>query len=304
LVPTVMPFEFQTPPITVKEFVARMGTTMPPELKALSKPDAPCIEIYAFRRMTAKFSPPLTQKEADYAFCGMDPDYNRLLCPSEFYAVLKIGQFFPSKSQLNHLEEVGALAESFEALFPTSTSTLLPATTTTIAPTTSPQITSAELQAYQGVAAVINGHCAVSLRTRAGEAEPGNKEQSAIAKAFRESLEQELALHVNIADIEGLHVRARSHPNERTLMILWTAGSVEDGGRLQLKIRREAEALEQALRLAVLRASGLAGLEHVTVWATATFHYYGKGAKSLPEGSIIAQDIGQNVEANIGIATL
>merc|ERR1719203_560717 len=120
--------------------------------------------------------------------------------------------------------------------------TTRPPTTTTAPPTEAPPTepkgqpmpSGGDLKQYNGVPAVVNGHCSITLRVAPTSEGPGRKEQDEVVDAFKQVLGQELKLQVNIADVEGLHLRAVGHPHDRTLMILWTAGTVRDGGRLLL----------------------------------------------------------------------
>jgi len=280
-------------PITLKQFTARMGPTVPAAISVLSTPSGGCVDLAAFRAAAEAFTPPMTQEEADYAFCGMDENHDKKVCSFEFFGIIKIGQFFPSRAHLEQLKEVGVLKErpaepedqvdKVDELFPE----VLPGTPVSVG----------DLQKYLGVPAMVNGRAEITLHLVRDAASPGEEEQLAIGDAFEGALEKELQLDVEVEGISALQADyATGHaigfnPRDRTIEIMWTAGAVQDGGALDVLMRQHSLQIETSIKDAI-DAKGFSWLERSTVWVKTTLNYYGPQASQMPDGQKISKDIG------------
>jgi len=282
-------------PISLAEFTERMGPKVPPALHALDNPDG-CVDLKTFRNAAAGFDPPLSKKEADYAFCGMDGNHDKKVCAFEFFGTLKIGHFFVAKSHFEHLKEVGALP-ALPGSVKHHAETLEP-TTTTSAPTTTTTATanlpSDLLDEYMGVPAIVSGHAEITLRVSSDSPGPTGKEQKALSAIFKRALEHQFGLDVNVADIESVHLNGIGDPRDKTLMILWTAGTIDDGGALQKKLQEKADDLQKHVEKGVDHED-YDWLEHASLWAKVSLSYYGPTAARLPSGSRLAMEIGTKV---------
>jgi len=292
-------YELARKPIGLGDFAKRMGTKVPSEWHALEDSADGCIDLSTFKKATEGFHPPLTNEEANYAFCGMDENHDRQVCTFEFFGTLKIGHFFPSRSHLAHLKEVGALSERSQRGIPEIGSD--DATTTTTVATTSaaPLATSGGgvPAQYMRVPAIVSGHAELTLRVAADSDGPTKPEQQELADIFKRAMQHQLGLDTNIADVESLHLNGVGDPRDKTVMILWTAGSVDDGGHLQSELQQHKEDIKHIIEREV-NEKGFEWLEKDELWVRTSMNFFGPKAASLPKGSRVSEDIGHRVGAD------
>lgn len=281
-------FELQDAPIDVESFSRRMGLSMPRAFAALNATQG-CVDLETFRRAAKEFQPPLSRSEVDYAFCGMDANHDRKVCSLEFFGTIKVGHFFPLRSSLDYVKELQKV--TWKVLSVTSSTSAAPKLQSPGHP-----VPMAELRRYHGVPAIVNGRAEISLRLRSPAVEPGKDALKEISDLFSHALGQDLGLDVNVVDVESVQVedtgRKTSHLRDKTIMILWTAGSVDDGGALQLKLHRKSAVLEAHVK-DVIAQKEFSWLGHAIVWAKISLNFYGPRASSLPAGQKIWQDIGR-----------
>merc|ERR1740139_191672 len=169
-----------------------MGTKLPHHFAALAKPEGGCVDLEAFRKAAASFKPPLSHKEVDYAFCGMDENHDKQVCSFEFFGTLQIGRFFPSREHLEHLREVGALqgmpGEGGEGGLPFLAPQVEESTST--ATTTTVEAPLVNLDPYKGIPAIIHGQARITVRVSGDSSGPTKTEQELIGQAFKDGLEK------------------------------------------------------------------------------------------------------------------
>jgi len=298
---TVLGWELQKAPIALSQFSARMGSKLPAKLKALDAPDGGCVDLATFREGAEAFDPPLTREESDYAFCGMDENHDKRVCSFEFYGTIKIGHFFPSRAHLDQLREVGVLpahtgkghrsaqtdakkgseeeGEGAESAQPLGT-----------------RVPRDELEQYRSVPATVSGRAEITLHVSSAADTPGLKENTDVGNAFKEALEKELGLEVEIVGVESFRVESSGsakvgNARDRTVMILWDAGYVQDGGSLQMTLRRRSGNVEKRIE-EMSAMKQFDWLDRASAWVKFTLSYYGPKASALPMGQQISQDIG------------
>lgn len=296
-------YEMENKPIDLTDFEKRMGKELPEQLGPLAAKEGGCVDLHAFRTAAKSFNPPLSHKEADYAFCGMDNNHDRKVCSFEFFGTLKIGHFFPSRSHLEHLREVGALqglpgqpdvvaGPPVEMPKVAAATTKAPATTSTAAPTE--EVPAVDLQPYQGLPAIVHGQAQVTLRVSSDSSGPTQEEQTQIGEAFKEALQRDLKLDVYIADVANMHLDGVGHARDQTSMILYTGGNVKDGGASQAALRENAHDIVQHIEQSI-KQNNFYWLEKVQIWSEVTFSYYGRFASRLPDGTKLTEEVGTKV---------
>jgi len=298
---TEIPFELLNTPLTLADFASGMGSTLPPPLSILATAEGGCVKLPEFVAAGKSFSPPLTEEQANYAFCGMDENHDKQVCSFEFFAVLKIGHFFPSRPHMEHLREVGVLKErSGEPIHLTEAGKKdKPAATRLEDPIMAQPgtpLTSSSMDQYLGVPASINGRAAIAMHLVREAREPGPEVSDAIALAFARTMEKELDLSVEIDGATALQANymrsAGFTAHDRTVEIMWSAGSVQDGGLLQDKLQQHSLRVERAIQKAVADLN-YDWLDRTVVWVKATLSYYGARATTLPQGQQISKEIGR-----------
>lgn len=297
---TTNAFEVVDQALSLDDFVKRMGSQVPPQLKVLEQADSGnCVDLQTFREAAGGFNPPLSPAEADYAFCGMDENHDRKVCSFEFLGTIKIGHFFPSRSDLEHLKEIGtslALPGGNKATVPESqpsaglTPALL-ATSTTAKPKD-------RLKAYRGVPSILSGHAEVTCHVANGGAGPTRKEEQEMSDIFKKALEHKLRVDINIADVESTHLKDAGNADDKTVMILWTAGAVDDGGALQSELHEKSARIKKQVEKAIAHLR-LDSCGHPKLWTRASLSYYGPKAAALPKGSQLSEDIGHQASPKV-----
>lgn len=147
---------------------------------------------------------------------------------------------------------------------------------------------------YRGVPAIVSGHGEVTLRISSDSSGPTLEDLQQVGQAFKRGLEDMLSLDVNIADVESIHLDGVGHPRDKTAMILWTAGTVDDGGALQTELRRKATSIQKRIENEI-KHEDFEWLTHVNIWARVSLSYYGPAASRLPDGSKLVQEIGHRI---------
>lgn len=289
---TTKPFEIVGKPISLGEFARRMGTKVPKEWHILEESADGCIDLPIFRKAARGFHPPLSDDEADYAFCGMDENFDKKVCTFEFFGTLKIGHFFPSRSHLDHLKEVGALSERAQRGIPEIGSADVISTTPAPALPSIAANPKTVNEKYKTVPAILSGQAEFTLRVSSDSSGPTAQEEQELGEIFKSTVAQQLRMEVNIADIEGVHLNGVGNPNDKTVMILWTAGNVMHGGRLESELQSKADVIKRVIEQKAVE-KGYAWLEHAQFWAKASLSYYGPKAATLPDGSKHSHEIGQ-----------
>lgn len=283
-------------PISLAEFKLRMGKSAPAPLQALAKPhkhpdagwpEEDCLDLQVFRQAAGGFKPPLSIREIDYAFVGMDANHDKKVCSAEFLGTLEIGHFFASVQRIMDFEVWQKHAQLD--------------TSTTAPPTTTSATALEQGSPYTGVPAIVSGHAELTLRLAADSLGPTGTEKKALGEIFRRAMEHNFGLSVNIADTESVHLNGIGNPHDRTLMILWTAGNIDDGGALKLNLQKRGDDVKAHIEKSV-GDEAYAWLQHSSLWATISMNFYGPGASQLPEGSQVSLEIGHKV-AGVGAAT-
>lgn len=277
-------WELHKAPLTLPEFQQRMGDKIPSPLKMLSSQAGGCAKLEDFQASTDSFDPPLTDEEVNYAFCGMDEDHDKKVCSYEFFAIMKIGHFFPARSHMEHLKEVGAIQrdpENEQGDDFSKRSEIL--------------VSKTHMKSYGGVPATVNGHAEITLYLHVGTSVPGRNEQEEIGMLFKDALRKELNLQVTVDDVATFRIDraagAKISTVDTTLEVLWSAAPVEDGGSLQGALRRNSAKIEGAVRDAII-AKNYPWMKNVSVWIQVSLSFYGPQAPALPDGPQISQDIG------------
>jgi len=316
--------EEAVPPIDAQDFAKRMGATVPAALLGILAPSGGCVDIQAFRAAAVAFSPPLTGKEVDYAFRGMDLDHDAKVCSAEYFGVLKSGSFgrvpvadpapkvdipsgttsgksTPSPSSVappssTTVSTTAQLTQASTSLHPTttpkkdSTSALVHATTAASKEFVIPgdAVPGTKLEMYRGVPAIVNGHAEVALNLRPDAGKLDKSQLNGVGEAFARALQHAAGVDVTVAAVESFHEVSKG----TKATILWTAGASTDGGSLQIALRDESADLERSVEQAIFQQSR-AWLQSCTVWAKVSLSYYGPNAADLPFGRKLTQEIGR-----------
>lgn len=351
---TTNAWETQKAPIDVPTFLSQMGTAVPQKLNMLQSQAGGCVDLNTFRAAASDFNPPLTSEQADYAFCGMDENHDKKVCSFEFFGILKIGQFFPSRSHLEHLREVGALTErpgegphdlalppppsgdvaaaaaaaaaasgatrsaAAAAAAAASTAAPVPALVAP-APAASPAaeaeerpketkqfkvpgtpVEGADLKKYKGVPAIVNGQAEITLHLSSSETTLSTDQINEIGKLFGQAMTRKLNLDVSVAGVESFRAEG-GDALDRSIIVLWTAGSVDDGGALQAMLQRKAGEIERSIE-DLIAEQGFDWLTRSAAWSKISLSYYGPQASSLSKGQKLVQEIGhkQGAESENG----
>lgn len=302
-------WELHRAPIDVRAFLQRMGPQLPKRLKALDLPNGSCVDLAGFRDAAPAFDPPLTREEADYAFCGMDENHDKRVCPFEFSAVLRLRHFFPSRSQMEHLRGVGEVLHRGAA--PEARSDLVRAArssrTHNNSQRSSPEprnsftvpgkaLHGSELGRYHGIPAIVSGRARMQFKSKPSSDFPKAFQYEQAGRAFAHAMEEQLGLSVNIAAVESFTIDGGAHPTldsrrSRNCVILWTAGSTDDGGSLLVRLQRKAASIEKQIEDTVI-AKHLSWLAQAQLWTKVSLSFYGPHAHSLAAGRKISQEIG------------
>jgi len=175
-------------------------------------------------------------------------------------------------------------------------STTLPSGEVTLAPGHKPgPVTDQELQAYEGVATIIQGHTELLLSHAAAGVHSVQDQETLLRPIFQDAVSTFCKCIINVESVQTSVVQDETGaglPTNKSMVLSWSS-DMKHGGEFQRAVKVNGHQLEASI-YGKIKEANLPCMSGVKLdsWTRFSSTYYGSAAASLPRGVQLKQRFG------------